>query len=188
MSNKVVFGLEKVHVAMYDETTKTWETPDAIPGSVSLALSPEGDASPFYADDNVYYMAVQNNGYSGDLEMALVPDDILAAMLGWEVDAKGALVEIANAQPHPFALLFEVAGNEANKRYVFYHCTAARPQEEHETRGEKVEPATTSLSLTITPVDIDDVIVVKSAIERTAANATVFDSWFEAVVTPSYIS
>jgi phi13 family phage major tail protein len=186
MANKVVFGLENVHIALLTESTGVYAAPVAIPGSVNLALNPEGDESTFYADNIAYYTATQNNGYKGDLEMALIPDAVLADILGWEVDANGALVEIADALPVPFALLFEVAGNEANKRYAFYKCTASRSKEEHKTKADKVDISTATLTLTITPIEIDDVLVVKAAIERTVANASVFDAWFTAVTEPSY--
>ena len=85
-SNKVKFGLKNCHYAKatLNPTTNavTFATPVAIPGAVNLSLDPEGDTEPFYADDMVYYTTTANNGYSGDLEIALLPDsfrkDILA--------------------------------------------------------------------------------------------------------------
>jgi phi13 family phage major tail protein len=185
MANKVVFGLENVYVAMItDEDTPTYGTPTHIPGAVNLTLSPEGDSSTFYADNVAYYTSTQNNGYTGELEMALVPDSVLADMLGWGIDDADMLVEIADAEPTPFALMFEVTGNDVNKRYVLYKCVASRPKEEHATKGEKSDPATTTLALTITPIDIDTTLVVKGAIERSLSNAATYDAWFNAVYTP----
>lgn len=186
MANKVEFGLEKVHVALLDESTGTYQTPVAIPGAVTLSVDPEGEQATFYADNTAYYTVTTNNGYKGELEMALVPDTVLADILGWEIDTNGMLVEIADAQPTPFALLFEVAGNEANKRYVFYKCVAGRPSKEHKTMEEGAEIATTKLDLVITPIEIDGNLVVKGVIERTTQNATVFDAFFNAVLEPSF--
>lgn len=39
---------------------------------VSISLDAEGETNPFYADGIVYYRKVANNGYSGDLEIALI--------------------------------------------------------------------------------------------------------------------
>ncbi|WP_291353390.1 major tail protein [Desulfosporosinus sp.] len=91
MDNKVTFGLEKVHIAFKDLTNVTqpaWETPIAIPGAVSFKPKAEGKDSTFYADNGSYYVSTSNNGYTADLEMALVPDAVLAEMLGWEIDSK----------------------------------------------------------------------------------------------------
>ena len=50
--------------------------PKAIPGAVSISLDAEGESSPFYADGIVYFRSVTNNGYSGDLEMALIQNGL----------------------------------------------------------------------------------------------------------------
>lgn len=185
MSNKVLFGLENVHVAFYDEDTATWGTPVAIPGAVNLALSPEGDQSIFYADNVAYHVVDTNNGYKGDLEMALVPDTVLADMFGWEVDDNDALIEIADGVPQPFALLFEVEGNDADKRYVFYHCTASRPKEEHKTKSDKAEPDTSTMTLTVAPIARAAGLIVKAVIELGAGNVSAYNAWFTAVTEPS---
>ena len=79
--NKVKFGLNKVHYAKitsYDEEgVPTFAKPVRIPGAVSLSIDAEGEASNFYADDGVYYVINNNSGYTGDLEIALVPASAL---------------------------------------------------------------------------------------------------------------
>jgi phi13 family phage major tail protein len=185
MANKVVFGLANAHVAFLDEATGIWSTPVPIPGAVNLALSGEGEESKFYADDMAYYIARANNGYSGDLEVAVMPDTVLATMQGWHVDDNGMLVEESDSEPGLFALLFEIQGNAAKKRYVFYKCSAGRPGVEHGT-GETTEPKTTTLPLTITPIEVGGLTIVKAGVERTTANATAFDAFFDAVLEPVF--
>jgi len=182
---KVIFGLEKVHVAFRD--TSGYVAPVAIPGAVNLALNAEGDSSTFYADNIPYFTLTSNNGYTGDLEMALIPDDILAKMLGWEVDNNGMLVEVADGIQKEFALLFEVKGNVNNKRYVYYNCLAARPTEEHGTKTESITPTTQTLSVTITPIEIGGKMVVKGGLELSASNGAVYNSWYDAVVEPDAV-
>lgn len=188
MANKVLFGLKNLHVAFLDETAGTYATPISVPGSVGLSLTPEGDSSPFYADNMLYFTSDTNAGYTGDLESALVPDAVLAEMLGWETDANGALVELADGVQKPFAMLFEVEGDAAKKRYAFFYAKAARPSEAHKTKTTNAEPDTQALALTIQPREIDGVNVVKSGIERTTANAAVFDAWYAAVTLPDFAS
>ena len=76
-ANKVKFNLKNVHAAKLTVDNSggyTYATPQAIPGAVSLSLDSEGDMTPFYADGQIYYRSVSNNGYSGDLEIALIPE------------------------------------------------------------------------------------------------------------------
>jgi phi13 family phage major tail protein len=184
MDNKVMFGLEKVHVAFTNSTG--YDEPIAIPGAVNLSLSAEGESNTFYADNVPYFSITSNNGYAGDLEMALVPDSVLAEMLGWEIDDNGMLVEIADGIQKEFALLFEVKGNEKNKRYVYYNCKASRPNQEHGTKGETVEPNTQTLTVAITPTEIGGKTVVKGGLELSETNKTVYDAFFESVLEPSF--
>ncbi len=185
MGNKVQFGLEKVHVPFKSEAG--FETPTAIPGAVNLSLSAEGDTNTFYADNIAYFSMTSNNGYTGDLEMALIPDSVLAEMLGWEIDTNGMLVEVADGIQKEFALLFEVKGNEKNKRYVYYNCKASRPTQEHGTKTESVEPNTQTLTITITPTEIGDKLVTKGGLELNETNQTAYEGFFETVLEPTFV-
>ena len=114
--NKVKFGLNKVHYAKitsYDEEGgPTFATPVRIPGAVSLSIDAEGEASNFYADDGVYYVINNNSGYTGDLEIALVPLEFATDILGEKLDEKGVLTETNTAEVSQFALLFEFSGDK----------------------------------------------------------------------------
>ena len=171
MGNKVQFGLNKLHVAFLDEVAGTYEAPIPVPGVVNLSLTPEGESSPFYADDSLYFSNDTNAGYTGDVESALIPDAVLAKMLGWGTDTAGGLVELADGIQKPFAMLFEVSGDVAKKRYAFYHVLAARPTEAHKTKTTNAEPDTQSLALTISPRLIAGALLVKRALERVATPA-----------------
>lgn len=188
MANKVTFGLEKVHIAFRDTagtTQPAWKTPVAIPGAVRYTPSPQGQESTFYADNGPYFTYTSNNGYTAELEMALVPDTVLAEMLGWEIDSNGMLIEVANGIQKEFALLGQVQGDEKNRRFVYYSCKASRPAKEHSTKGESVEPATDVLSLVIIPIEVDGKNVVKGTMELNETNKTAYDSFFSAVTLPA---
>lgn len=182
--NKVLFGLENVHVAFYDETTKEFEKPTHIPGAVNLALSPEGEEYKFYADNILYYVVNSNNGYTGDLEMALIPDDFLIDALGWEKDENGLVVEISDGPQKPFALLYEVKGDKHGRRYAFYHCMTSKPSQENSAKRETPEVNTQTLTLTVSPKNINDKNVIKAAVELNELNAAVFNNFFEKVLKP----
>ena len=78
-----------------------------------VSLDAEGESSPFYADGIVYFRSVTNNGYSGDLEIALIPEWFRTEILQEQLDDKGVLIEkSSNAESVKFALLFEFDGDE----------------------------------------------------------------------------
>lgn len=188
MTNKVTYGLEQVHIAFRNKEATTqpaWETPIAIPGAVRWTPTAQGQSSTFYADNGPYFVITTNDGYTGELEMALVPDEILAKMLGWVIDDNGMLVEISDGTPKPFALLGQVLGDQRNRRFVYYDCTAQRPAKERTTKGETIEPSTDVLTMTVLPIEIDGRRVVKGDIELNDTNATVYNGFFGAVLKPT---
>ena len=118
MPNKVKYGLKNVHAAILAETvvdgvtTYSYGTPKPVPGAVSISLEAQGETSPFYADDIVYFRTNANNGYSGDLEIALIPEWFRTDILQEDGDANGVLVEKSDiGESVKFALLFEFTGD-----------------------------------------------------------------------------
>ena len=188
--NKVEFGLEQVHVAFIDEETSAegspaWVAPQAIPGAVSLTASPEGDTNDFYADNTKYYTSTTNNGYTGSVEFANIPDDVLAEMLGMTVDDNGMLVESTEDKQKEFALMGEVKGDAKNRRFLYYRCKAARPSQDSATSDTGETPDTDNLDITILPIKNGENMLVKAVLELSETNATAFDAFFDDVTLPT---
>ena len=183
--NKVKYNLKNVHAAKMTVTEQgafTYATPQAIPGAVSISLDAEGESSPFYADGIVYFRSNTNNGYSGDLEIALIPEWFRTDILKETLDSNGVLVERSDiAETEKFALLFEFDGDVNAIRHVLYNCSASRPSIESETREETIEPGTEKLSLTADP-RADG--LVKSRTGDTTSAET-YNNWYQAVYVPA---
>ena len=183
--NKIKYGLKNVHVAKLtkgDDGTFTYATPRAIPGAVSLSMDAEGEMTPFHADNIVYFRTVSNNGYTGDLEMALVPDWFREEILQEVKDSKGVLVETANVTDVVyFALLFQFEGDKKAIRHVLYNCTANRPTVESQTKEDAIEPNTETLSLTADPRE-DGLVKARSG-DNT--NEETYRNWFTTVYVPT---
>lgn len=188
--NKVTFGLEQVHIAFANPVgpQPAWETPVAVKGAVRFTPTSAGEQSNFYADNMIYYVINSNNGYTAELEMANVPDAIKARMLGWLIDDNGMLIEVADAQPEKFALLGQVQGDKRNRRFVYYDCVANRPNKERSTTTDTTTPATDVLTLTISPVIVDNRKIVKGDIELSDNNSGAFNAFFSAVTKPSTVT
>ena len=89
----------------------TFDTPFAVPGSVSLSLEAQGELTPFYADGIKYYVSSSNSGYEGDWEMALITDEFREKILSEYIDKNKVMLEEATAKVKRFALGFEIDGD-----------------------------------------------------------------------------
>jgi phi13 family phage major tail protein len=178
VNNKVKFGLKNVHYAVITETDGviTYDTPKSIPGAVNLTLDAAGESVQFYADDSVYFEENTNDGYTGSLEMALIPDEFRVDVLGDELDANGALIENKNAKAKHFALMFEFDGDAKKTRHVLYYVLASRPSVSGSTRTNTKEPQTETLNITARPaLDTGD---VKAKVPQ---GETPYDNFYTAV-------
>ena len=179
--NKVKFGIKNVHLAVITEENGqiTYGTPFAMPGAVSLTSDAEGELTPFYADNIQYYIASSNQGYSGDLELAMLPEAFFTSILGQTKDSNGALIETADDKNARFALMFEIDGDIKNRRIVYYDCTATRPSTTANTIEESKEPQTDTVNITMTPRTTDR--AVKASIEPSEENQAVYNTFFTKV-------
>jgi phi13 family phage major tail protein len=176
--NKVKFGLKNVHYAPYTELDGviTYDTPKPIPGAVSISLDAEGEETSFYADDVKYFSAFANNGYAGDLEMALIPDQFRIDVLGDVEDDNGVLFENSDAKPKNFALLFEFSGDKNATRHILYNTSVSRPSIASQTKGESLEVQTETLSMSASAaLDTGDVKAKAKVAD------TPYETWYEAV-------
>jgi len=183
-TNKIKYGIKNCYYATATISTSgaaTYATPVALPGAVSISLEPQGETSPFYADNIVYYTSVANNGYEGDLELAKVPDDFLKDVLGYIEDGSSVLVEDANAEPVHFALMGQFEGDAHAKRFVLYNCVAQRPSVSGSTKEDSIEPQTETLSITATTVynSVLDTDVVKASCVEASTGA--YTTWLTTV-------
>ena len=188
----VKFGLKNAYYALYDDTTGKYSTPKRLNGAVSLSISREGDESTFYADDIAYYSTNSNAGYSGELEIATLKDEMRIDLLGQQTDANGVLLESTDDVPPTFALLYEVSGNINNQRFAFYNCTLSRPETEANTKEDTVEPDTDTLEIRMISraftYGTDTLNLVKGSVLNTAETADTYNDWFNKVYEPTKAS
>lgn len=183
MGNKVKYNLKNVYAAKLkkDSSGFSYDEPKPIPGAVSISLDAEGESSPFYADGIVYFRSTANNGYSGDLEIALIPEWFRTEILKEKLDKNGVLVEKATTgEAEKFALLFEFDGDVKAIRHVLYNCSASRPSIASETKEDTIEPGTETLSLTADPREDG---LVKSRSGDTTSDE-IYANWYKSVYVP----
>jgi len=185
-ANKVKYNLCNVHFAPLVEGTNgaiSWDTPEPMPGAVSLSMDPAGEPESFYADGIEYFIINNNQGYEGDLELALIPENFRTKILNETKDSANVLVENANSQAGHFALLFEFDGDVKKVKHVLYNCSAARPSISSKTNEDTREIQTETLSLKARPM-ASGLVKAKTG---DGTKATVFNNWYKKVYEPDAI-
>jgi phi13 family phage major tail protein len=152
-----------------------------MPGAVSISLDPTGEPESFYADGIEYYVINNNQGYDGDLELAMIPESFQTDILKEEADANNVLVENANSETGSFALLFEFDGDIRKIRHVMYNCSASRPTIESKTNEEDKEVQTETLTIKARPL-ASGYVKAKTGDSTTD---TVYNNWYKSVYEPT---
>ena len=197
-ANKVKYGLKNVHYAVLSESAAgviSYATPVPMPGAISINMNPSVARKMLAADDSEYWTADITQNYSGDLNMALIPDSFRADCLGELTDAdSGVKYETSQPVMSRFALLFEFDGDAHKRRHVLYNCSASKPAVASQTVSpdDGPEPSTESVTLTARPrkdtlvkawATPDAAITTGTGGEAVTTN--VYDSWFTSVFVPS---
>lgn len=190
-ANKVKFGLKNAYYSVATIATDgsaTFATPKPLRGAVSLSLDPQGDNSTFRADNMDYYISNGANGYSGNLELALIPEDFRQDVLGEAVAENGVQYEELRPPIVHFALLFQIEGDAKAARHAMYNCTATRPSVgSSTTESGAVNPVTETLNISASSVYV-------SALEKDVVKGKVqygdsaYSDWFGAVTLPAATS
>lgn len=179
MANKIKYGISQCYYAV--KGASGYETPVALPGAVSLSLSAQGELYKFYADNIEYYRNAVNNGYEGTLELALIPDSFLTAVLGNTLDSTdNVLVENVQNTATEFALGFQVEGDDQASRFWIYNCVATRPEIAGDTKEDSIEAQTESITISSSPTEAGAVRARTTAETPTAT----YNGWFSTVWEP----
>ena len=186
--NKVRFGLKNVYYAVLTEgSSNSWATPVAVPGAVNMDLASNVASSDFYADNVTYFKTFSDNGYTGTLEMARIPDQMLIDIWGASISS-GTLLEKSGIQPKPFALLFQIEGDQEAELNVLYRCVpTSKPTAGSQTTEESADPVTQSFDFDalplVTGVSAQQGLIRNRTISSTST--TVRAGWFSSVNVPT---
>ena len=121
----------------------------------------------------IYWNQYSNNGYEGELEIALIPEEFEVQILGYLKDKNGAIVESNASKSKNYAMAFEFDGDVTQTRHIFYNCSSSRPDIEGATTEDKTEPQTDTISITTAPAS--DTGYVKARLEK---GQTGYDTFF----------
>lgn len=181
---KVKYGLKNVHYSIVTETTNantgavtsSYSAVKAWPGAVNISMDAQGDDTIFYADDGAYFTLGNNNGYSGNFESALIPEDVYTSVFGQTKDANGVVSESKDDVKKYIALMFEFTLDASGRRYILYRCSLTRPSLTSATKGQTVEVQTEPVTITATPRPDDGKI--RDYVDKGSA---AYSGWYSSV-------
>ena len=183
MANTVEFGLTNVYFAKasYDSLTNTvsYGSPQRILGAVNLSLENSSDNDNiFYADNIEYYKSAGTGGFTGTLELALIPEWVKTNILGETKNTDDVLIATNNDTFSPFAMMYQVDGDDDETYRLFYYCSVSRPAENSATIEDTRTPQTSTLNLTVSARPDNGLI---KAMTTPDTDAAVVSAWFTTV-------
>ncbi|SEP03696.1 major tail protein [Denitrobacterium detoxificans] len=186
MANKVEFGVSNMHHAKVTESggAYTFGNYVADPGTTNIEWEPSGGQEVFHADNGSYYVTYTNNGGTITIEQALLSEQFLIDTGFYERDVNGAIVEVADKQPNPLAIAFDVDGDAKARHNVFYYCVPSIPGGSAATTEDTTTPSTSQIELTYTPIVMDGRKVSKLSLQLDPEHPTAYNDFFNAVYTP----
>lgn len=149
---KVEFGLSNVHVGSYtvgEDGEVTLGTPMHIPGAVGLTLEEESELYQFFADDGAYYSEYTGASETGELTMALFPDDFKTQFLGYVKTDDGGVAKVKGAKKTPIYIVFEGQTDDKRRRHILYNVTCGSITREWATVEDQPEVMTDVLGITV---------------------------------------
>lgn len=193
-NNKVKYGLKNVHYAIVTESesegvvTSSYGTVKSWPGAISLSLDSTAEKAVTRADDSDYFVTFGQGGYEGDLECALIPDEVRTAVLGFKTDDNGVLVEDSSSFSNVvyIAMMFEFNGDVKATKHCLYKVSLSRPSIASQTTGENgsIEPQTETVTLTAVPrADADQLVHIQT---KPTTDSSVVAAWYTAVPVPTF--
>ena len=149
---KVTYGLKDLVLWFADDE---YANAVSVPGIINLKRTMNTTTADLYADDKLYHRVTDEKNGDSTLDMADIPDEVKARMLGWRIDSKGGLVHKKDAKPCRFHMAFSIASDTVERRKFVYGCEAAMGADNNETRGENVNFRQDEATLTEYGVDVN---------------------------------
>ena len=149
-----LIGLRDIVVAKLltdnEGSTPTYDTVQPLVGAIDLDISDNsGDPDAQYYDDHEADVVIPDPELKGTIEIADLPPEKVAMLLGYSVDDYGVVVHNAEDKPPYYAWGFKSKKSNGVDRYVWYYkgrCTM--PQDKHTTKQKQINRQTTKMQIT----------------------------------------
>lgn len=174
-------GFSNIHVAPLT-SAGTYGTPVAIEGAKSVEVSLNYENIQFYADNAIDHSEYIFAGGEGTLTISGLTPSEYSLLFGCTVENGVVRVKTSDIAPE-MALLFERKKLGTNKvvRYIVYAVKFAPTSISASTMEGSVSEENFELTFSVRETAENDVYTFADGTEVTGANATAYDSWYDAV-------
>jgi len=184
-------GLRDIVVAklLTDEegSAPTYDPVQSLIGAIDLDVSDNsGDPDAQYYDDGEHDVVLPDPELTGTIELADLPPEKQAMLLGYKVDNNGVTIHNADDKPPYYAWGFKSKKSNGKDRYVWYYkgrCTM--PQDKRTTKQKDLTRQTTKMKVTF--VKLNSTGNARAFVDEDAANfASAKATFFSAPYTPDF--
>lgn len=135
-----------------DKASLTYDAAFKVAPAVSASISPNTSDDAFYADDVALVSNQTVSSITIELETADIKDEIIAKLLGLEVDTNGVVLDNSNKVAPKVALGFRSLKSNGKYKYVvLYKGSFGIGEDEYQTKEDSISFQTSKLTGTFLP-------------------------------------
>lgn len=186
-------GLDKLYYAKITEDengNETYGTPSQLAKAISADLSVELNEATLYADDGQAEIVREFKNGTITLSVDEIGHDIVADLVGAEIDSNGVLISGDNDSAKPVAIGFRARkSNGKYKYYWLYRVLFTIPATNLATKGDSITFSTPTIEGTIlrrNKPDTSSKHPWKAEVTESESTKTIVEDWFDAVYEPTY--
>lgn len=153
--------------------------PFKIAPAVSASISPTTSADAFYADDIALISNQTISAIEVELETADIKDEIVAKLMGIEIDENGVVLDNVNKVAPKIALAFRSLKSNGQYKYVvLYKGSFGVGEDEYQTKEDSVTFQTTTITGTFLPTVFSGDWRASVNADADGIGADVVENWF----------
>lgn len=156
--------------------------PFKIAPAVSASISPSMSDDAFYADDIALISTNTISSIEVELETADIKDEIIARLMGIEIDENGVVHDNVNKVAPKIALAFRSLKSNGEYKYVvLYKGSFGIGEDEYQTKEDSISFQTTTITGTFLPTVFNGDWRASVNADSENVGADVVEQWFTKV-------
>lgn len=185
MEDTVRIGLSDLYAFPLKNDEKgnlAYGAPFKIAPAVSASITPATSDDSFYADDIALISNQTISSIAVELETADIKDEVIAKLMGIEIDEKGVVHDNVNKVAPKIALAFRSLKSNGKYKYVvLYKGSFGVGEDEYNTKEDSISFQTTTITATFLPTVFNGDWRASVNEDSEAADATTIQQWFTKV-------